>query len=93
MSDNSATETNYQPKNKSVWSRGLYMLIFLVLFGVAETVLFVLTIVQFFWMVFGKETNQAIADFGVSTGNWLAAVARFQTGVTDDKPFPWGKWE
>ena len=24
--------------------------------------------------------------------DWLARCARFQTGATEDKPFPWGKW-
>lgn len=79
--------------NPSVWMRGLYMLVFALFFGLAETVLAVIAVVQFLWMVFTKEKNQALADFGKSLGRWLASVAEFQSGARDEKPFPWGKWE
>ena len=82
----------YRPQ-KSVWMRGLFMVIFAVLFGLAETVLFVVAVIQFLWMLFAKETNNGLADFGKSLGNWLRQVVEFQTGSTDEKPFPWGKWE
>ncbi len=77
----------------SIWMRGLYMVIFAAFFGLAETLLLVIAVVQFFWLLFRKEKNAALADFGVSLGKWLARVAGFQSGATDDKPFPWGKWE
>lgn len=77
---------------KGIWMRGLYMLILAFLFGVGETILVVVALVQFFWMLFSKEKNQFLADFGKDLGDWLAAVARFQAGATEDKPFPWAKW-
>ena len=72
-----------------VWMRALHMLIFLVLFGVAETILLVLTILQLGWMIFAKKRNPSLAQFGHQAGTWLQAVARFQSGASDDKPFPW----
>jgi len=92
MTDTTKHEETYAPEG-NVWMRGLYMLIFAVFFGLAETVLAVLAVVQFLWILFGKEKNAAIADFGKSVGRWLGRVAEFQTGSTDEKPFPWGKWE
>ena len=86
------TEAEASWKDRSVWVRGLQMLIFAVLFGVAETVLLVLALLQFLWLLFAGERNRFIADFGEPLANWLAAVARFQTGRSDDKPFPWAKW-
>ena len=80
-------------RSGSVWSRGLFMLIFAILFSIAETVLLVVTIVQFFWMLFSREKHAGLASFGVSLANWAAATVRFQTGVSEEKPFPWGKWE
>ncbi len=81
----------YEPSG-SVWMRGLFMVIFAVFFGLSETLLLFLAVVQFFWMLFKREKNAAIAAFGTDLGKWLAEVAAFQTGATDDKPFPWGKW-
>ena len=82
-----------QSENRNIWMRGLFMIIFAILFGIAETVLLVIAIIQFFWMLFAKEKHDGLASFGVSLANWAAAVVRFQTGVSEEKPFPWGKWE
>ncbi len=92
MDDTKSSEVTYTPES-SIWMRGLFMLILALFFGLAETLLVALAVVQFFWMLFAKEKNIAIADFGASLGNWLRRVADFQTGASDDKPFPWGKWE
>ena len=75
-----------------IWMRGLMMLILAVMFGLAETVLGVLALIQFLWMLVTKEKNALLMDFGADLGNWLADVARFQSGATEDKPFPWAKW-
>ncbi len=84
-------DPTYAPP-RNIWMRGLFMLIFAALFGLAETVLVVVAVIQFLWMVFAKEKNAGLADFGQSLGHWLAQVAEFQTASTDDKPFPWAKW-
>ncbi|MCI2398556.1 DUF4389 domain-containing protein [Aliiroseovarius subalbicans] len=74
--------------NDNIWMRGLFMLILIVLFGVAEFLLGLAAVIQFFWMLIGKEKNEMISDFGKDLAAWLAKVAEFQTGVTEDKPFP-----
>ena len=72
-----------------IWMRALHMIIFMVLFGVAETLLFFMAIFQFLWMLFTKKRNPSIAQFGDMVSAWLRDVGRFQSGATDDKPFPW----
>ena len=77
---------------EGIWMRGLMMLILAFMFALAETVLAVVAVVQFLWMLFAKEKNTLLSDFGSSLGKWLSDVARFQSGATEDKPFPWAKW-
>lgn len=72
-----------------IWMRALHMIIFMILFGVAETLLFFMAIFQFLWMLFTKKRNPSIAQFGDMVSAWLRDVGRFQSGATDDKPFPW----
>lgn len=72
-----------------VWMRALHMLVLAVLFGLAETILLLLAILQLGWMIFSKKRNPSIAQFGDQLGNWLRHVSRFQSGASDDKPFPW----
>jgi hypothetical protein len=33
-----------------------------------------------------------LADFGKDLGKWMSDVAQFQTGSSEEKPFPWKKW-
>ena len=79
-------------RRKGVWMRGLFMLIFMVLLNVATTILGVLAIVQFFWLLFKGEKNDGLTNFGRSLGNWFRDVIRFQTVQSDVKPFPWAEW-
>ena len=82
-------ETGY---DKQIWLRGLWMLLFAMLFSLAGTILGVSAVIQFLWMLFAKKTNPLLADFGNDLGKWLHDVALFQTGATEQKPFPWKKW-
>lgn len=82
---------SYEPP-ASPWMRGLQMLVFAVLLEVAQWLLLVATVLQFLWILFAKEKNAFIAEFGDSLSKWLARAARFQTAATEDKPFPWRRW-
>ena len=62
--------------DSAVWMRGLYMLLRVLAFGVAPTLLGV----------------PAIAQFGNSLARWLADAARYLTCASDAKPFPWAPW-
>lgn len=76
----------------NIWMRGLWMLVFAFLVELAKTILAVVALIQFLWMLFTKEKNELLVDFGRDLGTWLQDVARFQTGSTEQKPFPWAKW-
>ncbi len=82
-------ETYDDHDDKNIWMRGLFMLILAFLFGIAEMILVAFAVLQFLWMLFGKEKNAFLAESGHTIGAWLHAVAQFQTGATDEKPFPW----
>ncbi len=79
-----------EPRN--IWMRGLFMLLFAILFGIGHIVLNAITIVQFLWLLVTREPNEYLARFGSSLSIWLADVAGFQTCATDEKPFPWRDW-
>jgi len=74
------------------WLRGLQMLLFVILVYLAQWVLLIAAVVQFFWLLFAREKNGHIASFGNAFGKWLNDVARFQTAVSEDKPFPFRPW-
>ncbi|SMH54853.1 DUF4389 domain-containing protein [Maritimibacter sp. HL-12] len=85
-------EVDWGEAENNVWLRGLWMLLFALFFAVAEALLWLLALVQFFWMLFAKARNQPISDFGEDVADWVARITRFQTGATEDRPFPFAKW-
>ncbi|MEM6467735.1 MAG: DUF4389 domain-containing protein, partial [Pseudomonadota bacterium] len=72
--------------------RGLYMLLFVVLFALAETLLTVIAVLQFFWLIFTGHTNRQVRQFGHGLSQWMASVAEFQACETEEKPFPFSSW-
>ena len=86
-----APKTSAGPK-PNVWGRGLVMVVFAVLFNLAQTVLLFCAVAQFLWLLIDTQRNERLSAFGESLGRWLQSVARFQTGATDVRPFPWDSW-
>lgn len=78
--------------SSEVWKRGVFMLLFMLAFGIAQTLLNLLAVVQFLWLLFTKEPNQVLRRFGKSLSAWLAETALFLCCDTEQKPFPWTDW-
>ncbi|MDF1853930.1 DUF4389 domain-containing protein [Pseudooceanicola sp.] len=74
------------------WLRLLYVIVFAILFRIGDTVLGIAALLQALWILVTGRRNDLIAGFGVDLARWLAAVARFQSAASDEKPFPWRPW-
>ncbi|SPF81029.1 DUF4389 domain-containing protein [Pseudoprimorskyibacter insulae] len=72
-----------------IWKRILYAVVLLILFAIAETVLWVLTALQIIWVPLTGGPNKAIADFGKTLADWTRNAVAYLTGAAADKPFPW----
>ena len=86
-----------KPKRKArdygrIVTRGLMMIVFVIFVALAEYVLILVAVVQFAWMLLTGQPNEAIKSFGRSLAEWMAEAARFQSAVSEDKPFPWKSW-
>lgn len=77
------------PKDQLIM-RLVYMILIAIMISLAQTILGVLTIIQFVIMVINKgKPNEQLADFGTALGIWVAKAARFQTAASEVKPWPW----
>ncbi len=77
-------------KADSMLERLVYMVLIAIMISLAQTVLGVMTIVQFVVMlVNNKQPNQRLSDFGTDLGIWIAKAARYQTAASNVKPWPW----
>lgn len=81
----------FEPKeDDTLLMRLVYMILIAIMISVAQTVLGVVTLVQFIIMVLNnKEPNERLADFGTDLGIWIAKAARYQTAASNVKPWPW----
>ncbi len=92
MANISDQQTPALPLPQNIWLHGFSILIILVFLHVALWVLGFCAVLQFLWMLFARERNVHIAGFGAQLANWLAISARFVSGSSDLKPFPWTEW-
>ncbi len=75
---------------ESIWMRLLNVVIIAVLMSFASTLLGFLTVAQFLIMLFNKrQPNEQLAEIGTTMGVWMAKAARYQTGASEVKPWPW----
>lgn len=74
----------------SLWWRLLFMVLIAIMINLAQTILAVVTVIQFIIMlVSNRQPNERLADFGTDLGIWIAKAARFQTGASEVRPWPW----
>ncbi|MFT7106892.1 MAG: hypothetical protein ACJAVT_001413 [Yoonia sp.] len=83
-------ETNEADDYENIWLRLVHMIIIAVLMSMASTLLGLMTVAQFVIMLFNKRMpNEQLAEFGSTMGVWMAKAARYQTGASEVKPWPW----
>ena len=87
-----AVEPQQGEDRHPIWKRGLFMLLFMIAFGIAQALLDLTAIVQFLWLLFASEPNQFLVRFGRSLSLWLADAARFLSCASNEMPFPWKNW-
>jgi succinate-acetate transporter protein len=78
------------PVEESLFMRLIWMIVIALMMSFSQTILGVLTVVQFVIMLINKrEPNERIVDFGTDLGIWMAKAVRYQTAASEVKPWPW----
>ena len=61
-------DTRKNLSNRNIWSRGLYMLFFVIAYSVAETVMALVSLFQFFHALFRGKANPTAQHLGANLG-------------------------
>jgi hypothetical protein len=80
------------PSQGERWWRGGYMLLFVIAFGILQSVYGLIAIVQFIAIVLFGEPNRQLRTFGGSLAEWTREAARFLTCADERKPWPFADW-
>jgi hypothetical protein len=76
----------------ATWKRGLFMLLFLLIYGVAEILISAVVVLQFFFVLFSGEQNVRLREFGSSLSIFVYQIMSYWTYNSEEKPFPFGGW-
>lgn len=78
--------------NKEGWIRGIYMVIFFVIYYILWMLMMAVSIFQFISTIFFKESNKNLENFGESIGLYSYEIIRFVSYGTEKKPYPFDTW-
>ena len=77
---------------KEIWIRGLYMLLFLVLYGVTKSLVFLVVIFHFLALLIVRTTYAPLLHFSQGLATYLYDITLFLTFISEEKPFPYREW-
>ena len=86
------SESPKQAQRESIILRVLWMLLFVLVWQVAQTLLGVLVLVQLIYRLVYGSPNASLMNFGDSLSQFLAQIGRFGSFHTEQKPWPFADW-
>lgn len=79
-------------QRESILLRVLWMLLFALVWQLAELLLAGVVLVQLGYRLFYGAPSAALLAFGDSLSQYLAQIGRFGTFNSDEKPWPFADW-
>lgn len=77
---------------RATWIRGLYMLLFVLIYSLAELVLVAVVIFQFIARLVTGQVNERLQEFGQQLSRYFYDMLRFFTFNSEEKPYPFAPW-
>ncbi len=77
---------------ESTWMRLVYMILFAVIFNIAEFVITVVVVVQFLFKLFVGRVNENLRALGQTLASYVYEIIAYLTFHTDHMPYPFGPW-
>ena len=77
---------------RDIWIRALYMLLFAIVYSVAEAIIVLLAIFQVFALLISGQVNELLLRFGKNLSVFMFDILEFQTFNSEIKPFPFSPW-
>ena len=79
-------------RDKVSWTRVLYMLLFAIIYNVAEIVLVVVVVSQLVFKFATGVPNEQLLVFGGQLSRYFYDIFRFLTFNQEQMPFPFSEW-
>jgi len=92
MQDQTRDNLGDNLSDKSTWMRLIYIVLFAIAFNIAEILIAIITVVQFFTVLFTKSPNARLQTLGGDLGGYIRDVTAFLTYQSDHMPYPVSDW-
>ncbi len=92
MADTPQDSPATTPDRRSIWMRGLLMILMAFAFHLAATLLGLIALVQFVVALVNNAPNQRLSSFGSALGRYLRQIANFLSFASEEPPFPFNDW-
>lgn len=74
------------------WTRGLFMVLFAILYSIAEIVVGAVAVFQFVATLLTGRRNPRLLSLGEDLSSYIYHCLRFLTYASDDRPYPFSSW-
>jgi hypothetical protein len=78
--------------SRDLWMRALFMILFVIAYGVAELLVTLTVIFQFFTILFTGSANETLLRFGKNLSTYIRQIISFETFNSEDRPWPISDW-
>lgn len=92
LTENMKEEIKERLQRNETWQRALYMLFFIIIYGVSKFVIFAIILFQFITIILTGGTNEQMLKFGQNLSTYLYQITQFLTFNSEEHPFPFSKW-
>lgn len=79
-------------KNIDVWTRGLFIIIYGIIFYFLFALIWLVVIFQFIMKLITSELNEQILDFSDSLNQYVSQILLYITFKSEERPFPFSPW-
>jgi hypothetical protein len=76
----------------STWMRGVFMLLFVVIYGFAEAIWFLVVVFQFVHALVTGKPNLSLMEFSENLCAYIYEILLFLSFNTEERPFPFAPW-
>jgi hypothetical protein len=76
----------------ATWARGFFILLFALIYTVAEAVLWLMVIVQFGFKLLTGKANLRLLEFSQRLSVFIYQILLYITFNSESKPFPFSDW-
>ena len=86
------TEVGENVKNVDTWLRGLFIIIYGIIFYVLFWIIWLVVIFQFIMKVITAGLNENVMDFSSGLTRYAYQILRYVTFQSEERPWPFSPW-